>query len=130
MSRLHITSATELTIDLGDGRRFAVHPLWLRERCLDPETFDLRTGQRLGDPSDLDLNLTLSAVSEPNRGESGCGSVTATLMIFWRTIFWRRRLSRRGRTTFRRHACGTGRSPVFRARNGVRSRATRSWRGG
>ncbi|MDB6013063.1 MAG: hypothetical protein JWL65_5313 [Gammaproteobacteria bacterium] len=68
MSRLHITSATELTIDLGDGRRFAVHPLWLRERCLDPETFDLRTGQRLGDPSDLDLNLTLSAVSEPEPG--------------------------------------------------------------
>ena len=68
MSRLHITSATELTIDLGDGRRFAVHPLWLRERCLDPETFDLRTGQRLGDPSDLDLNLTLSAVSEPKPG--------------------------------------------------------------
>jgi gamma-butyrobetaine dioxygenase len=68
MSRLHITSATELTIDLGDGRRFAVHPIWLRERCLDPETFDLRTGQRLGDPSDLDLNLTLSAVSEPEPG--------------------------------------------------------------
>jgi gamma-butyrobetaine dioxygenase len=68
MSSLHITSATELTIDLGDGRRFAVHPLWLRERCLDPETFDLRTGQRLGDPSDLDLNLTLSAVSEPEPG--------------------------------------------------------------
>jgi gamma-butyrobetaine dioxygenase len=68
MARLHISSATELTIDLGDGRRFAVHPLWLRERCLDPETFDLRTGQRLGDPSDLDLNLTLSAVSEPEPG--------------------------------------------------------------
>src|ERR1700744_1828999 len=68
MARLHITSANELTIELGDGRHFAVHPLWLRERCLDPETFDLRTGQRLGDPSDLDLNLTLSAVSEPQPG--------------------------------------------------------------
>jgi gamma-butyrobetaine dioxygenase len=68
MARLHITSATELTIDLGDGRCFAVHPLWLRERSLDPETFDLRTGQRLGDPSDLDLSLTLSAVSEPEPG--------------------------------------------------------------
>ena len=68
MARLHIASANELTIDLGDGRCFAVHPLWLRERCFDPETFDLRTGQRLGDPSDLDLNLTLSAVSEPEPG--------------------------------------------------------------
>ena len=68
MARLHVTSATELTIDLGDGRRFPVHPLWLRERCLDPETIDLRTGQRLGDPSDLDLKLTLTAVSEPEPG--------------------------------------------------------------
>jgi gamma-butyrobetaine dioxygenase len=69
MARLHITSATQLTIDLGDGRRFDVHPLWLRERCLDAQTFDLRTGQRLGDPSDLDLKLTLTSVSEP---EPGC----------------------------------------------------------
>jgi gamma-butyrobetaine dioxygenase len=68
MSRLHITSATELTIDLGDGRRFALHPLWLRERCLDPATFDLKTGQRLSDPSDLDLKLALTAVSEPEPG--------------------------------------------------------------
>jgi gamma-butyrobetaine dioxygenase len=57
-----------LTIELGDGRRFPVHPLWLRERCLDPETIDLRTGQRLGDPSDLDLKLTLTAVTEPQPG--------------------------------------------------------------
>ena len=68
MSHLHITSATELTIDFENGRRFAVHPLWLRERCLDPQTFDLRTGQRLMDPSDLDPNLALTAVSEPEPG--------------------------------------------------------------
>jgi gamma-butyrobetaine dioxygenase len=68
MARLHITSATELTIDLDDGRRFALHPLWLRERCLDEKTFDLRTGQRLSDPSDLDLDLALAAVSEPEPG--------------------------------------------------------------
>ena len=68
MARLHVTSSTELAIDLGDGRRFAVHPLWLRERCLDPETFDLRTGQRLSDPSDLYLKLSLTSVSEPEPG--------------------------------------------------------------
>lgn len=68
MSRLHITSATELTIDFENGRRFPVHPLWLRERCLDAQTFDLQTGQRLLDPSDLDLNLALTAVSEPEPG--------------------------------------------------------------
>jgi gamma-butyrobetaine dioxygenase len=69
MARLRITSATELTVDLDDGRHFAVHPLWLRERCLDAKTFDLHTGQRLSDPSDLDLKLALLAVSEP---EPGC----------------------------------------------------------
>jgi gamma-butyrobetaine dioxygenase len=68
MSQLRITSATELTIDLGDGRSFPVHPLWLRERCPDPKTIDLLTGQRLGDPSDLDLDLALTAVSEPEPG--------------------------------------------------------------
>jgi gamma-butyrobetaine dioxygenase len=68
MSQLRITSATELTIDLGDGRSFPVHPLWLRERCPDPRTIDLLTGQRLGDPSDLDLGLALTAVSEPEPG--------------------------------------------------------------
>jgi gamma-butyrobetaine dioxygenase len=68
MSRLHISSKTELTIDFDDGRRYALHPLWLRERCLDPQTFDLHTGQRLGDPSDLDLEIRLTAVSEPEPG--------------------------------------------------------------
>jgi gamma-butyrobetaine dioxygenase len=69
MPHLQITAANELTIDLGDGRRFPVHPLWLRERCSDAGTFDLRAGQRLGDPSDLDLKLALLSVSEP---EPGC----------------------------------------------------------
>ena len=68
MARLQITSATELTIDFGDGRSFALHPLWLRERCLDPKTVDLQTGQRLTDPSDMDLDLVLTAVSEPEPG--------------------------------------------------------------
>src|ERR1700752_5303311 len=71
MSQLRITSATELTIDLGDGRSFPVHPLWLRERCPDPKTIDLLTGQRLGDPSDLDIDLALTAVSAPEPGRIG-----------------------------------------------------------
>src|SRR5579872_4257068 len=68
MSHLRITAANELTVDLDDGRRFPVHPLWLRERCQDAQTFNLRTGQRLGDPSDLDLRLALLSVSEPEPG--------------------------------------------------------------
>ena len=62
-AQLHVSAANELTIEYGDGRRYAIHPLWLRERCQDAATIDVRTGQRLADPSDLDLQLTLTAVA-------------------------------------------------------------------
>jgi gamma-butyrobetaine dioxygenase len=68
MARLQITAANELSIDLGPGNRFAIHPLWLRERCQDSKTIDLRTGQRWADPSDLDLQLGLTAVAEVEPG--------------------------------------------------------------
>ncbi len=66
--RLTITSPDGLAIDDGNGRRFGIHPIWLRERCQDGASMDLHTGQRLHDPSDLDLNLRLEAVSEPVPG--------------------------------------------------------------
>jgi gamma-butyrobetaine dioxygenase len=69
MSKLRITSSNELTIELEGGARYAIHPLWLRERCVDPRSIDLRTGQRLQDVSDFDLELRITAVreSEPGR---------------------------------------------------------------
>src|ERR1700760_310437 len=68
MSTLQITSPTELSIQLSGGGRFPIHPLWLRERCRDSKSIDLRTGQRLEDPSDVDLQLGLTAVSEVEPG--------------------------------------------------------------
>jgi gamma-butyrobetaine dioxygenase len=68
MSTLQITSPSELSIELCGGNRFPIHPLWLRERCKDAKSIDLRTGQRLEDPSDLDLHLGLTAVSEAEPG--------------------------------------------------------------
>ena len=68
MARLHVRSPTELAIEFDDGRRFALHPIWLRERCRDPRSMDLRTGQRLHDPSDLDPSLAVTSVSEPESG--------------------------------------------------------------
>ncbi len=53
---------------LDDGQRFALHPIWLRERCRDAHSMDLRTGQRLHDPSDLDLALSITSISEPESG--------------------------------------------------------------
>ncbi len=67
MSRLQITASNELSIEL-QGRRFPIHPLWLRERCQDAESIDLRTGQRWNDPSDLDLQLRLTSVAEVEPG--------------------------------------------------------------
>ena len=68
MARLLISSPSELTIELDGDRRFALHPIWLRERCRDAKSMDLRTGQRLHDPSDLDLQLSVIALSEPEPG--------------------------------------------------------------
>ncbi len=65
---------TQLTISADqvwierDGMRSRVHPLWLRERCQDPESIDLTTGQRLRDPSDFDIDLRVLAVTEPRPG--------------------------------------------------------------
>ena len=68
MPSLQVRAPRELSIELDDGRRFALHPIWLRERCRDPRSMDLRTGQRLHDPSDLDPALAVTGVSEPEPG--------------------------------------------------------------
>jgi gamma-butyrobetaine dioxygenase len=68
MSRLQITASNELSIEVSQGHRFPIHPLWLRERCQDSKSIDLRTGQRLEDPSDLDLQLGLTSVTEVESG--------------------------------------------------------------
>ena len=68
MSRLQITASNELSIEIAGGKPFPIHPLWLRERCRDSKSIDLRTGQRLEDPSDLDLQLAVSSVTEVEKG--------------------------------------------------------------
>ena len=65
---LKIDSPTRLSVTLGDGVSYAVHPIWLRERSPDASSMDLLTGQRLHDPSDLDLNLRLVSIEEPVPG--------------------------------------------------------------
>jgi gamma-butyrobetaine dioxygenase len=66
--KLSITSPTQLSVRTADGGGFAIHPLWLRERCRDAASIDLKTGQRLYDPSDLELELALTAVRETAPG--------------------------------------------------------------
>jgi gamma-butyrobetaine dioxygenase len=68
-ARLRVSAGNELMIEQADGQRFAIHPIWLRERCQDASTLDLRTGQRLQDPSDLDPQLALSAVTQVEPGK-------------------------------------------------------------
>lgn len=66
--RLGTTSPAALWVEDDAGLRTAIHPIWLRERCQDSGSIDLKTGQRLDDPSDLDLDLRLEAVSEMPNG--------------------------------------------------------------
>jgi gamma-butyrobetaine dioxygenase len=68
MSRLQITGLNELSIEIARGSRFPIHPLWLRERCQDARSIDLYTGQRLEDPSDLDLHIGVRSVTEVEAG--------------------------------------------------------------
>ena len=68
MPRLAIPKPNELAVDLDDGRRVPLHPLWLRERSRNAGGFDERTAQRLYDPSDIDPRLSLTAVEEPQPG--------------------------------------------------------------
>ena len=65
---LKIGAPGELTLVRADGSEHAVHPLWLRERCQDEGSIDLKTRQRLQDPSDFDPALRLLAVSQPAAG--------------------------------------------------------------
>lgn len=67
-SRVRIAGPTELVLERADGRSEPLHPLWLRERCRDAASIDLRTQQRLQDPSDFDPSLRLTAVSQPAPG--------------------------------------------------------------
>ena len=62
--KLTIDSPNRLSIHDADGARFAIHPLWLRERCRDTASMDTLTGQRLSDPSDFDLDMAYLALSE------------------------------------------------------------------
>jgi gamma-butyrobetaine dioxygenase len=68
MSQVQITAKDELTIELPDGQRFAIHPIWLRERCRDAATIDLQSEQRWHDPSDLDPQLRVQSVRQVEPG--------------------------------------------------------------
>jgi gamma-butyrobetaine dioxygenase len=65
---LKIAPPDQVSIVSADGVQFPIHPLWLRERSQDPQSIDLLTGQRLHDPSDLDLDLRLVEVTESGPG--------------------------------------------------------------
>jgi gamma-butyrobetaine dioxygenase len=67
-SSLRIGGATGLALVQADGSEQPIHPLWLRERCVDAASVDLKTRQRLQDPSDFDLDLKLVTVAQPAAG--------------------------------------------------------------
>ena len=64
---VRIGGPTQLLLER-NGEAFAIHPLWLRERCRDAASMDLKTQQRLADPSDFDLALKIVALAEPSPG--------------------------------------------------------------
>lgn len=68
-ARLKIVPPSDLVFESGEGLSYPIHPLWLRERCQDAASMDRITQQRLGDPSDLPLDLKVAAVSALGGGQ-------------------------------------------------------------
>ena len=67
-AKLRIGEPNQLVLERADGVSEPLHPLWLRERCRDSASIDQRTQQRLQDPSDFDLDLKVTALSQPAPG--------------------------------------------------------------
>ena len=67
-ANLKVGSPAQLLLERADGSCYPIHPLWLRERCKDDASMDLKTQQRLQDPSDFDLELKIVALSQPAAG--------------------------------------------------------------
>ncbi|MGB9330465.1 MAG: TauD/TfdA family dioxygenase [Steroidobacteraceae bacterium] len=65
---LKIAGPTQLLLERSGGVAHPIHPLWLRERCRDAVSMDLKTQQRLQDPSDFDLDVKIVALSQPSAG--------------------------------------------------------------
>jgi gamma-butyrobetaine dioxygenase len=65
---LKIAGPTQLLLERSGGVVHPIHPLWLRERCKDAVSMDLKTQQRLQDPSDFDLDVKIVALSQPSAG--------------------------------------------------------------
>ena len=65
---LKIAGPTQLLLERSGGVAHPIHPLWLRERCKDAVSMDLKTQQRLQDPSDFDLDVKIVALSQPSAG--------------------------------------------------------------
>jgi len=59
---------TTLMVLFPDAPPFAIHPLWLRERCSDAISLDPLTEQRLYNPSDLDPAAPVAAIMENDAG--------------------------------------------------------------
>lgn len=68
MPAIKFTAPRSLSVEADNGEHFAIHPIWLRERCQDAANLDSRTGQRWHDPSDLPLDLQLTAVTAMSPG--------------------------------------------------------------
>jgi gamma-butyrobetaine dioxygenase len=67
-AQLKIDPPAGLYVVHADGRRREIHPIWLRERSAAAAYRDPLTEQRLHDPSDLDLDLRIVAVTDSRDG--------------------------------------------------------------
>jgi len=67
-ARLCASGSAALHIVFDDASSQPIHPLWLRERCDDSREIDALTGQRLYNPSELDPEIGIASITQPEPG--------------------------------------------------------------
>jgi gamma-butyrobetaine dioxygenase len=60
-------AAVDIVLGNGAGPDIVIHPIWLRERCPLPQSLDALTQQRLFEPSELPLDLAITAARQPDQ---------------------------------------------------------------
>ena len=65
-----IDDGKSIILQRADGRTLRYHSTWLRDNALDPETRDIKNGQRLITLSDIPIDTCIKSATLDNKGEN------------------------------------------------------------
>ena len=65
-----IDDGKSIILQRADGGTLRYHSIWLRDNALDPETRDIKNGQRLITLSDIPIDTCIKSAALDNKGEN------------------------------------------------------------